>query len=330
MNPKYKSVYYRLIALWAVCEAFAGGILHAFKIPFSGMVVNSLAITCIIFIAKYAPTRWSILKATILVCIFKMMLSPHSPPTAYIAVGFQGLMGHLLFLSQRYFILSGVVLGALTLVESSIQRLLVLFIVYGKTFWQALDTYLQKLTGANEMTSYSLILAGLYVSLHFLVGIFVGLKAGHWAQHAHQWRLTNAQYLVQDLQIESLPQASLKKKKRKKLWVVLWLILLALYMHAWLFPQEAVLTLDGVNGIILRAGLIILGWWILLRPVVQWCINKFMTHQKQKLGSDLTIIHNLLPEIRTIFIKSWDLSADKKGLSRLTLFVRILMLNILK
>ncbi len=50
-----------------------------------------------ILIAYYVPLKGAILKATIIVAIFKMMLSPHTPPSAYIAVFFQGLLGQVLF-----------------------------------------------------------------------------------------------------------------------------------------------------------------------------------------------------------------------------------------
>src|SRR5688572_9488138 len=90
------ALYYRLVAFWVVCEAFAGGIMHAAKIPFTGMVVSSLAVTSIALIAYFIPTKSAILKATIIVAFFKLALSPHSPPTAYIAVFFQGYLGYIL------------------------------------------------------------------------------------------------------------------------------------------------------------------------------------------------------------------------------------------
>ena len=98
-----KQIYYRLIALWIICEAFAGGIMHSIKIPFSGLVISSLAMICIILIAHHVSEKNAILKATIIVAIFKLMLSPHSPGTAYIAVFFQGLLGNFLFLNKKQF-----------------------------------------------------------------------------------------------------------------------------------------------------------------------------------------------------------------------------------
>src|SRR6476661_2396295 len=90
-------LYQRLIALWVICEALLGGIIHGFRIPISGLVVGSSAVICICLIAYHVPARGAILKATLIVAIFKMMLSPHSPLPAYFAVFFQGLLGELIF-----------------------------------------------------------------------------------------------------------------------------------------------------------------------------------------------------------------------------------------
>src|SRR5688572_21188273 len=128
------SIYYRLIALWVLCEAMLGGIIHGFRIPVSGLVVGSCAVICICMIAWYNPKKGAIIKATIIVAIFKMMLSPHSPAPAYFAVFFQGLMGELLFWRRRLYTLSCLLLAVLSLIESGFQRILMLTIVYGNEF----------------------------------------------------------------------------------------------------------------------------------------------------------------------------------------------------
>src|SRR5258705_13134205 len=93
-----KQVYYRIITLWVLCEAMLGGVIHALKIPVSGLIVGSAAVICICLIAYYIPGKAVIIKATIIVAIFKMILSPQAPVLAYLAVFFQGGMGELLFL----------------------------------------------------------------------------------------------------------------------------------------------------------------------------------------------------------------------------------------
>src|SRR5690349_7246116 len=135
-------VYYRLIALWVLNEAMLGGIIHGLKIPVSGLVVGSCAIICIALIGWYVPKKGAIIKATLIVAIFKMMLSPHSPPPAYIAVFFQGLLGELLFWNRRFFTLSCLLLAVLALLESALQRILVLTLIYGNDFWKVINDFI--------------------------------------------------------------------------------------------------------------------------------------------------------------------------------------------
>src|SRR5436190_14786354 len=140
-----RGIYYRLIALWVLCEAMLGGIIHGFKIPVSGLIVGSCAVICICLIAYYVPAKGAIIKATIIVAVFKMMLSPQAPPPAYIAVFFQGCLGELLFWNRRFHTLSSILLAMLALLESGLQRILVLTIVYGNEFWKAINDFINGL-----------------------------------------------------------------------------------------------------------------------------------------------------------------------------------------
>src|SRR5262245_56179604 len=128
-----QQLYYRLIALWVVCEALLGGIIHGFKLPVSGLVVGSSAVICICLIAYYVPAKGAILKATLIVAIFKMMLSPQSPLPAYFAVFFQGLLAELPFYRRLHYQLSCLFFAIIALLESSVQRILVMMIVYGES-----------------------------------------------------------------------------------------------------------------------------------------------------------------------------------------------------
>ena len=66
-NPKPKLLHTKLIAIWAISESGLGGLLHAAKIPFSGILLGSFAVIIITFIAKSSEERFnSIIKATML------------------------------------------------------------------------------------------------------------------------------------------------------------------------------------------------------------------------------------------------------------------------
>ncbi|MBL7748647.1 MAG: hypothetical protein JNM19_14520, partial [Chitinophagaceae bacterium] len=153
-----KQLYYRLIALWVISEAMLGGIIHGLRIPVSGLLVGSCAVVCICLIAWYAPVRGAIIKATIIVAIFKMMLSPQAPPMAYAAVFFQGLLGELLFRNKKYFTVTCILFAVLALLESGLQRILVLTIIYGNDLWVVINDFINGLTKQKTATNYSLLI----------------------------------------------------------------------------------------------------------------------------------------------------------------------------
>lgn len=324
-----KELYYRLIALWVVCEAFAGGIMHAAKIPFTGMIVSSLAVTCIILIAYYVPSKTNIIKATLIVAVFKLMLSPHSPPTAYIAVFFQGYLGHLLFHGRRHFTLSAIILSVLALVESAIQRLLVLIILYGNSFWHAVDLYIKKLLGGDSR-NYSLMIASGYIFLHAAVGILVGIYAVRLVKTSDVWRSQNPSFLFRN-NLHEFPEELNGKGKRnlRVVSVILWLALLLLFTHAYIDPMHAVLPKNDATRILFRVVLILLTWYLIFAPLIMKFIRWRLSSTKVKQQPEINKIMQLLPETKYIFMQSRLLSKSKKGIGRVKLFLKILLINIL-
>ncbi|MBC7935447.1 MAG: hypothetical protein H7Y86_08870 [Rhizobacter sp.] len=326
-------LFYRITALWVICEAFAGGIMHGFKIPFSGMIVSSLAVFCIILLARYVPSTTAILKATVIVAVFKLMLSPHSPPTAYIAVLFQGFVGQLLFLNNRFFTFSSILLAVLGLVESAIQRILVLIILYGKDFWQAVNEFIKKITGDKNVNNYSLLIASGYVIIHAIVGICVGYFAAKLVKNSGSWREQLPQYIIKEDSYCNDPLISRSKKKKKKgklVFLIAWLLLLAFYIQSLLDPAGALLPKTKVLQIIIRSALVVIAWYLFLSPLIMTGIKKILLLKQSHNREDMNSTMKLLPEIKMIFQKSWQFSAPLKGLNRLKLFMKILLMNVLE
>ncbi|CAN5847758.1 hypothetical protein BH11BAC4_BH11BAC4_14250 [soil metagenome] len=326
-----KQVYYRLIALWVICEAFAGGIMHGINLPFSGLVVSSLAVTCIILLVYYEQSRAAIIKATVIVAIFKLMLSPHSPPTAYIAVFFQGLLGQLLSGNRNYFKAGAIILAILALVESATQRILVLVIVYGNDLWKAINEFIHKLTHEKNLSNYSFIIALSYVLLHAVIGLFVGIYASKLAKRSVSW---NADYpsLVFDkknIEPENIFQRNEKKKRLKWIFIISWLALLSLFIQSYIQPAHSILPNGIIAGMLLRSALIILSWYLVVSPLVMLLIKKILHAQQQKNRSDMNEVMLLVPQTKYIFKQSLKLSETAKGLARLKLFVKILLVNVL-
>ena len=136
-----------------------GGIIHGFKIPVSGLMVGSCAVVCICLIGWYVPQERRYIKATMIVAIFKMMLSPQAPPPAYIAVFFQGLMGELLFWKKRFYSDCPVYCWQyLAYWNRDCSGYWCLQLVYGNDLWKVINDFINGLPNKKQLpiTAFSL------------------------------------------------------------------------------------------------------------------------------------------------------------------------------
>ena len=170
-----KSIIDKLTALWALNESGLGGFLHVFNTPFTGLIVGGIAILLISLIAYYAENKWqAILKALVIVLIIKMAVSPYSPFGAYVAVSFQALFGAFLFSNFSWKGLSLMILGMVTFLESAVQKLLILTIVYGTELWEAINiygTWVQKKMNFVSESSTTSVLVTVYLLVYGIAGL---------------------------------------------------------------------------------------------------------------------------------------------------------------
>ncbi|MEO9210023.1 MAG: hypothetical protein ABI208_02945 [Ginsengibacter sp.] len=328
----FQQLYYRLIALWVICEGVAGGIMHGLNIPFSGMIISGSAVVCICLIAHFVPVKGAVLKATIIVMIFKMMLSPHTPPTAYIAVLFQGIMGQTLFSLIRYHKIAAIILGVLALVESAIQRILVMVILYGGEFWNAVNEFIKKLLGVQTITNYTFWLAGIYILVHAIAGVFIGLLVGYIINKSKKGELIESKYIIEDIELQSattVKKHSKKKGKLKKGLFFIWMILLLLFLQSIFKIGEPILPSNEALMIFVRSLLIIFVWYYLVSPLLIKWINQRLKNKKEKSQSQINAILLLLPSTEYIFRRSWEFSSERKGFARLGMFWKIVVGNTL-
>ena len=322
-------IYYRLIALWVLNEAMLGGIIHGLKIPVSGLIVGSCAVICICLIAWYVPEKGAIIKATLIVAIFKMMLSPQTPPPAYIAVFFQGLMGELLFLNRRLFKISCLLLAALALVESGLQRILVLTIVYGNDLWKVINDAINGLTKQKTAVNYSLFIGGGYVLLHLVTGLVVGWWASALPRKISKWSQEegNRIIIISTDSTTTLPVVSKRKRRLKKGLFIVWIVLLLLYAQSYFQPGTALLPAHISLKILLRSLIIVLSWYFIIGPVLKQLLHYWLQKRKSKSQQDIQEVVGLLSSTRQLIAKSWKRSAGNKGWKRITACSKIILVN---
>ncbi len=323
-------IYYRLIALWIFCETMLGGIIHGAKIPASGLILGSCAVICISLIAYYVPAKGSVLKATLIVAIFKMMLSPQAPPTAYIAVFFQGLMGEVLFWNRKVFSVSCLLFGIAVLLESGLQRIVILTIVYGEDLWQAINTFINGVIGQTALTNYSYFFVIGYLLIHVVVGIIVGFWAGRLPQEIHTWTILYKDYLLANHTYPTeMPSPPKRKKKFKKSAILIGVTLLLLYIQSSFNMGFALLSPNIYMRIFIRSMFILLTCYFVVGPFLAWLLNLWLQKKKIRENDMIQKILQFLPATKDLVMKCWQLTAKKNGGRRMLLCCKVILINIL-
>ena len=304
-----------------------GSIIFSFRIPVSGLVIGSCAVACISLIAWYAPAKGAILKATIIVAIFKMMLSPQAPPPAYIAVFFQGLMGELLFWNKKYFRIACSLLAVIAMLESAFQRIISITIIYGNDFWTAVNGFLNKLTGTNRLTDYSFFIIFWYVLLHIVVGVLVGLWIGVLPQKIQLLSGLQKQYSIDPLHEPINTTVRKRRKMKRRILFIIWIGLLALYVQSFFGIGKPLLPSQMALRILIRSIIIVLTWYFLISPALKQLLHKWLQRKKQQSAEQIQQVLNLLPSTKGLVMQSWQLSAERKGWKRIVLCCKIILAN---
>ena len=301
---------HKLTALWALSESGLGGLLHAVKSPFSGIFLGGFAIFIVCCIAHFSKNKWKdITQATLLVLLVKAAASPHSPPTAYIAVAFQGLVGAALLSSLGKGPAASMTFGAVALLESALQKVLVTTLIFGVGIWEAIDSFMRqalRFFQIENTSSFSEWLIGAYLATYALVGLLVG----YWAQKfIKQLKTAAPKTLAAYHQLVPNSSGEPPKKKKKKKWLQP-LLVLAFIVMVFLFQGAEKKALY----ILLRTVAALLLLQFLLRPLLVWLIQKWRKGQSKSQENALQAINASIVDIRHIVTPAYRLAkAESSG-----------------
>lgn len=309
---EYPQAVLRLTALWAVVESGVGGVLHAFRLPLTGLVVGGTAVVLITLIAHFASRPREILRATLVVLIVKALVSPHAPLGAYVAVSFQGALGWLVYSLGRPGYATSVPYGVAALLESALQKLLTLVIVFGEPLRAAVDAYgawaaTRLFPGfAAELPSLSGLLVWGYVGLYLVGGLAVGWFA---ARVAPRLRASvEERHVSRELTAETVdppePAAAPRPPGRRRRRVILvWAVAsLVLAVGVWygLSAGERAHPLADAAVYLTRTLGIVLLWYFAVGPWLARRLRGWLLGRRAAYAEELDEVLGLAPAVRRI------------------------------
>jgi hypothetical protein len=322
----------RLTAVWALSECALGGVLHAMKLPFTGVILASVAVVIIALMLRLSHSRPGvILRALLVVLSIKFMLSPHTSPTAYLAVSFQAVLGYVIYVVLGGGLLSTLLFAILALLESALQKILVLTILFGKSLWESIDVWggwVADQMGSASLGKASYLIIGVYIGIYALAGLLAGLGAyflvrevaASWEDNQVRLKLTTGHQL----------SWKVDKKNKKKYRFFFPLAILGLIIATYFLKDSNQHAFVQVGILIVRVTGILFLWYRIVAPVLIRFIRSFFKRKATKLGDEVEATLVLLPYIAWIVRFSWHETKHLNGLRRTRAFIVLALLNILQ
>ena len=320
-------IYYRIIAIWILCECLLGGILHSFKLPITGIFVGSFISICIVLIAHYYPKRGAIIRAAIAVALCKLILSPTATPMSYFAMCFQAIAGEIIFLSDRnVFKMASFLFILVTMLESALQRVLVIIIVWKTPSLNAINKFIKDVSQQSYLNNYAMGYFAGFVCIHIIIGFFLGRLSAKLPSKIEG--IQTQKNLIENINSKNIIASA--KAKNKILPFILWLILCVVLIQPFVFPNNPIIKEDGVLHLIIRFLVALLTWSIIINPVLLNAAEKKSFQSSSKFESALQQIALLFPSINYIFKQSWTKAASQKESNRINAFYKIAVANLFR
>ena len=236
-----------------------------------------------------------------------MVVSPQSPITAYVAVAFQGIIGAILFEKVKNQNLASYLTAIFCLMETALQKLLVLLILFGTSFIKALDTFIadifQKLN--LEVNSFSIWILWIYLSVYFVWAIYIGYictSLPHEMQK-RQLKFMELGYLESDLSID---------KKKKSVWLNATIIAVGL---ALILVLAITFESDILMITFYRTLIVVFLWWV-LSPLLKKAVFYFLNKKRMNYSSDFSSIFSMLPKMKNKVRPAYNMAkTDVKGIA---------------
>lgn len=314
-------IIFRLTAFWGLVESGLGGILHAFKLPFSGIILNGLSVSILTFIFFYSRVpRKTIIVSLFQVAIIKLLLSPHTPPTAYLAIFFQALISIFVYsiFSINWF--SIFLVTTISFLESAFQKVLILTIIYGMNLWEALNIFINKTLSSIfslEVVNGSFYLVSLYFAIYSISAFFISIFIFRlWKNNRN---VTDSD-LIELQEVSANHEEPVNYSSKIKKYYFVFIIFFILSVFTYFIPEHK--SIYFYIGYLLRTVLVIILWFIVIIPIVNQLISYFLNKKLVSQQSEIDKFIDFIPKLKNHLFYIWNESIGLPSYKRLLRLIK--------
>ncbi len=279
-------------------ESGLGGVLHLLQLPFSGVLLTGISICVLCLIFQYSDNKLKQMsESLLLVLLIKYTIGPHTSPTAAFAVSFQCLSSYIFYSIFSVSWFSILLVSVLTFLESAFQKVLVLYIIYGKELSNIINEFVQKISinwmNIGNLTSSESILL-YYTLIYFLSAVLTSFLINR----LYQSIIFGDKNLFSNLSIKEfapLELSTIQNRKIKGKFLGL-IILFLLILSIGIFSGYSNLTY-----IFIRSIFVIILWIFIILPMGNFLIKRILNKRKDLYQLKLVELQLLFPRIKIAY-----------------------------
>lgn len=257
-----------------------------------------------------------------IVLLVKAVVSPHTPFPAYIAVSFQAFLAVALFRLFNINLFSIFCLSILAMLESAVQKLVILTLFFGHSFWKATDELVRFISNQFSMpiNHGSQWISVFYLLIYLIGGVLTAFMTYRLIKtFSIQNKLAPAAF--ESTAIASFPR---NKNNRKKTIFVLLFVSGVLSLVLFLFTpkeQNRFVTLNAFTWTLTA----ILIWYIILAPLFAKVIRHILNKQTDRYSRQVENVLSFLPVLNQLAAEAWRNSKTSPAVKRIPVFITTLL-----
>lgn len=292
----------RLTAMWALTEVSLGGLMHALRIPFSGLFVGGIALLCLFLITRYSSSKQVLVQALLTVVAIKAIASPHASPFAYLAMTVQflcclPLTGRIGRSTFGILVLLGV-----AFMYSPIQKLLLIWFTVGSDGVGAISEAIRLASASILPESIGIgVPIFVYLGIHILFASALILLAIRWKDGLPIDRELLAEWTISRMNIQ---HDVTNRTRNSTVYVAGFVFIIVVGLVLLLLPQ----WFPAWTSYLLRPLFILAIWIGIIRPAIVYVMNR--KYNKRSFAAELKPFIDLFPTLREMIAFSWAKSLD--------------------
>lgn len=201
------------------------------------------------------------------------------------------------------------------MIESVVQKFLILTVFFGQAIWKAADElvkYIGKQFSVN-VSNGDYWIVGIYSLIYFIGGVCIAFMANNIIKKISLTKTT--------IEVASIKSSSNKKTNLNRKLTILAGFLVLLSVILFLFAPDSKQGWIAIAKAITWTVTVIIAWYMFINPLLLRFIKSVLQKHQSRYRDEVTKILSFIPVLKGLTMAAWQRSKPLNGWGRMSFFL---------